>query len=586
MRQVSQLIVFASLVAALPGLAVSQVSQSCHVDEMRDQVSPERLPGPQKLTHIGNASLKITANREAQAWFNQGLNLLHDFWDYESARAFQQGIRADARCAMCYWGLYQALSNYHSTSGDYAAAALAKAQERLQRVSRAERLYIEATVAQDQASRSMRRFDPDTARLWRELVRQYPHDTQAKIFLANAIQDGFDANGAPRPGQREALALFGEVIRVDPHNSAAHHYLVHSLEAVHPEQAVASAQVLASLAPASGHIVHMPGHIYYRLGDYARAEQSFMSSLEVDERYMREQSVSANDNWNYVHNLMYAIANLLEEGKMRQAEQLSEKIPVARGDLPSTMYTFSARDSISRIDPKLPVALRVADWAKALQLANASPDPAQPNLRFLKQSLIAFAEGMQAVGQGDVAAAEESFQEFDTLLKEANKRVNAAMPPPSAARPAVPRIQVMPDAVLPTLVSYLSVMSLELHGSVLLLKGQPEEGRTLFTQAAELEKGQGYREPPQYIRPVGEAQAAALLAANDWANARVAYQAALAERPRSGFPLFGIAMTHEHAGDVPAAVAAYTEFMQAWKDADAGLPQLVHAQAYLTEHRG
>jgi predicted TPR repeat methyltransferase len=85
---------------------------------------------------------------------------------------------------------------------------------------------------------------------------------------------------------------------------------------------------------------------------------------------------------------------------------------------------------------------------------------------------------------------------------------------------------------------------------------------------------------------VGEAEAAALLAAQDWTNALAAYQSALVERPRSGFPLFGIAMSHERAGNVPAAVAAYTEFMEAWKNADAGLPQLTHAQSYLAEHRG
>ena len=586
MAQVRRSILFASLLAALPGLAVSQTPPSCHVDEMRDQLPPEQLPRPLKLSGIGNASLKITARREAREWFNQGLNLLHDFWDYESARAFQQGIRADPNCAMCYWGLYQAQSNYHSTAGGYAAASLAKAQQLARGASRAERLYIEASVAHEKAVGPTRRQDTEEIRLLRELVTRYPRDLQAKVYLANAIQDGFDTNGEPRAGQREALALFHKIIEIDPRNSAAHHYLVHSLEFAHPEQAMESAQVLASLAPASGHIVHMPGHIYYRLGDYARAEQAFTSSLEVDERYMRKQAVSADDDWNYVHNLMYAIANLLEEGKIRRAEQLSQKLVVARGELPSTMYVFSVRDSISRIDPSLPVALRIADWAKALELSKASAEPAQPNLRFLKQSLATFAEGMLAAGKGDAAAAEESFRVFDAQLTDANKRASAPMPAPSGGGSGVPRIQVMPDALLSSLVGHLSVMSLELHGSVLLLKGQHAEGRMIFTQAAEQEKALGYREPPQSIRPVGEAEAAALLAAQDWSDALTAYKAALGERPRSGFPLFGIAMSHERAGDVLAAVAAYTEFMGAWKDADADLPQLAHAQSYLAEHRG
>jgi hypothetical protein len=128
-------------------------------------------------------------------------------------------------------------------------------------------------------------------------------------------------------------------------------------------------------------------------------------------------------------------------------------------------------------------------------------------------------------------------------------------------------------------------MSLEMRGSVLVLKGQPENGKQLFAWAVRDEQQLGYREPPHYIRPVGEAEGAALLAVQDWAGATAAYKDALAERPHSGFPLFGLAMSSEGAGDVTAAVAAYGEFLVAWRDADAGLPERLHAQAYLADHQ-
>src|SRR5690242_21545403 len=114
---------------------------SGHAMEMRDEVAPEKLPPPQKLTGIGNAHIRITATPEAQAWFNQGLNLLHDFWDYESARAFEQAVRIDPQCAMCYWGLYRAESYYHSTSPDYAAVSLARAVSLEKHASKRERMY-------------------------------------------------------------------------------------------------------------------------------------------------------------------------------------------------------------------------------------------------------------------------------------------------------------------------------------------------------------------------------------------------------------------------------------------------------------
>src|SRR4029079_17989987 len=102
------------------GDAWAQNVMTCHVMETRDQIAPEKLPPPQKLTGIGNSHIGITATAEAQMWFDQGLNLLHDFWDYESARAFEQSIRVDPKCAMCYWGMYKAERFSHRNDLYYA----------------------------------------------------------------------------------------------------------------------------------------------------------------------------------------------------------------------------------------------------------------------------------------------------------------------------------------------------------------------------------------------------------------------------------------------------------------------------------
>jgi hypothetical protein len=117
----------ALLIVGSAGQVAAQNSMSSHTMDMREEVAPENLPPPQKLAGIGNAHIRITSSPEAQMWFDQGLNLLHDFWDYESVRAFEQSVRVDPNCAMCYWGIHQAEKFRHSNAKYYSNQALARA---------------------------------------------------------------------------------------------------------------------------------------------------------------------------------------------------------------------------------------------------------------------------------------------------------------------------------------------------------------------------------------------------------------------------------------------------------------------------
>ncbi len=576
----------------------AQARMTCHAMDMREEVPPEKLPPPQKLTGIGNAHIRITATPEAQMWFDQGLNLLHDFWDYESVRAFEQSVRVDPQCAMCYWGVYQAEKFRHSNSAYFADPALAKAVSLKGRASKSERLYIEASVAAEAAEKSEKEEkktgDSKEVQLYRKLVKGSPDDMQARIFLANALSDGYDDNDQPRAGQKEALAIFQTVLKEDPENSAANHYWIHAVEASpHPEQALHSAEILGRLAPTSGHMVHMPGHIFYRTGDYAHAKESFAASMQADEQYMQAQHVDVDDDWNYVHNLMYAIANLMEAGQLSEATALSGKARAARGQLANTLYPWSTRDAISRLDPRLPVALRAADWATTLELLKSVDMSASlPNLQFLARQLTQFALGMQALDAHDLSRAEAASAQFDADLWRISNRLKDEADAKSKEKDkdekksdaAPPKLELMPDAMPKPLLNNLSIMSLELRAGVLMAKKQNAEAKKLYVRAAQEEKALGYHEPPAYVRPVGETEAAAYMAASDWAAATAAYKEALVERPRSGFPLYGIAMASEQSGDTTAATAGYADFLSAWKSADSNLPQLAHARDYVASH--
>ena len=564
---------------------------------------------PVRMEGIGNASIEIsTANAEARAWFGQGLNLLHDFWDYESERAFRESVRLDPECAMCWWGLSQSESFRDGESVE-AKVALAKAKGLMKRATPAERLYIKASLQEQEAREKEQKASAkggtkkaasvETAEKpekWKEtkatgtlrkLVKMRPEEVQARVFLAESLMDGFNKDGSPKRGTTEGQAVLREVLLAHPDDSAANHYWIHAVEpGVHPELALESARKLGGLAPASGHMVHMPGHIFYRTGDYEAARESFARSMAVDEAYMKARGVPVDDDWNYVHNMMYLIADLLEEGKVAEATEVSAKLNGARGTTDATLYRFSTRDGLTRLNTELPVALRGGEWMRAAgMLEGSKPDAAMTTMVWLRGALLEYVEGMAALEAGDAGGAAKHREALDAAMKvEPSDGGMKGMghPMPAGSGPAAGAGSK--DLMMKPVRSFMDVAQTELGASVLLADGKTAEADKAFAKAAEAESALGYREPPYYIRPVGETRGDALMRAGRYPEAKGAYQAALAERPNSGYPLYGVARAEAAMKDEAGAREAYGRMLAAWKGADAGLPQVVAARAWVKEH--
>jgi len=570
----------------LPFCASAQQMPVGHdMGEMLPITPPDQLPAPVRMTGIGNAHISITAAPEAQAWFDQGLNLLHDFWDYESMKAFEQGIRVDPNCAMCWWGLAQAEQSRGKEMATYSKQAIEKAAQLKDKITEPERLYIEAAQI-DPADKGKRGAHKQEIEILRKLVGEQPKDTHARLSLALALEAGYDKNSEPKKGEREAIQMLESILHDTPNDSATNHYWIHAIEpGNHPERAIQSAALLASLAPTSGHMVHMPGHIYYRVGNYAEAERWFSASTAADEHYMQQQHVGPDDDWNYAHNMMYAIANLMEQGRLNDANALSDHLAAARGQLSASLYIWSARDQMSRISRRLPVALRVADWDAVLAMlseANLPKGDSAANLRFLAAELTDYAKGMKALDAGDAVAAREHSVSMDAGLKQMKemraslKKSESNKDKKDGAKP--PTQPVMPDALPEPILKCLNIQSIELRASVLAAHHKLRAAKKTYQQAAKEEKKLGYHEPPFYIRPVAETEAASLLKAKDYKGAEEAYRAALVARPNSGFGLYGLALVKESAGDSTGAREAYSAFLKAWPRADANLPEVTHAQ--------
>jgi len=544
--------------------AAARAQMHVHAPPSEPRVDLAKLPAPQQIAGIGHAHIPITTrSAQVQAWFDQGLALVHCFWDYEALRAFEQAVRLDPDCAMCRWGLFQAL--WYAGADAQAKEELARAKALSDKASDREQRYIRAESAY--VEKSGEEGEKAYAHEMEALIDRYPDDLQARLLYAGHLGAGYDEHAEPRAGTIYEQMLLRSVLAVAPENAAANHYWIHAVEdSGHPERALESAGRLAQLAPSSGHIVHMPGHIYYKLGDYERARTSFLASMQVDTAYMAAQHVSANDDWNYAHNLSYLVAACAESGRYREARTHALSLAGLADDPNSRanagFYVIQIGATATRL------ALRYGRWDEAIvhPLAFGVPEERlEIWARDYRDGLVTYARAMQSLEQQRLGEADAQARQLDALLWSLGEVKLTGNQQQWRQRVS----------------DLLATSSLELRAALAAAHGEPERSAELFQRATDAERKLGYSEPPQYSRPAEEAQGAALLRAGHYPEARKAYQEALQRRPHSGFALYGIARSFELEGQRPAAVRAYREFLDAWRQADPDLPQLSVARAFI-----
>ena len=554
-----------SVGAQMPGMS--------HPDQTMSTMI-RNLPPPPLITGIGEASLKITTSSDvAQAYFNQGLRLLHCFWDFEAYRAFREAARQDPNAAMAYWGEFEALKMRGPIIED-TRAALEKAKSLMDKASDHEQFYIRAAEHEEDWDTS---GEPAAYRREMEwLIDKYPDDVDAQAFLALALMNGYDSDGHPGDTMTYSQSILQNLLTAHPNSAAANHYWIHAMEASsRPEAALHSADILASLAPHSGHMVHMPGHIYWRVGDYEKARQSFLDSVDVDEAYMAAQAIKPDEDWNYAHNLAYLVAACAESGRYREGLAWAKKL----GDIPTPLQMTSggfvvwAGASVARVH------IRFGDWRAVPNDPIAfGTDPASASAvaKGYSHGLDTYAEGMAAIEDGHFTDAAAYAETLDSDLWRLDASKPSKEEDGSNRAPAENRSQVL---------GILGAMSLDLRGNLELARGNTARGIDLIEQAADKEKKLGYSEPPRYFRPEQESLGYAYLKSRQWDQARDAFHAALLQRPRSGHALYGIAQSYALAGDVPHATSAYREFLASWPHADPDLPQMKQANAWLAAHK-
>ena len=494
------------------------------------------LPPPKLMKGIGNSTLKIeTSSTKTQAYFNQGISLLHNFWDFEAYRAFNEAIRNDSTAIMPYWGLLQMPTpNKDSIFKSKMENAVKKIKQLLPKATEHERLYGEIALLKD--SLKMKAY-PEISKKWELIVHKFPDDVEAKLFLALNKMAGFDTDMNPMEGQMYSEFLLKEIQRIAPNSHAFHHYWIHLKENCCPDEALNSANVLTSLAPSSGHIVHMPGHIYNRIGNYKKAHDSFVAAVKIDSIYMKKEGVEEVDDWNYIHNINYLINNCVHDGRHKEALYYAErlkKMPISK----NRKEIYDGRFFRQGLLAPGKMEMAFGNWQRATEEFERIVDNdsvfSYKNIEF-KNALTFFTKGMNALNNNDVSEAIAVSNNLDALLWRNAKQMD--------------KENILNEDFQNT----INTASLELQGCIASQQGKYEEAMTLLKKALKNEINLGYGEPPLYARPVAMSIADAHLKVEKYDDAVATYQALLKRFPKSAYIYNALRLLYVQKGDTAKA---------------------------------
>jgi tetratricopeptide (TPR) repeat protein len=514
-------------------------------------------PGAPVFTGLGDHHHPIsTRNRAAQALFDQGVRLLFGFNHAEAIRSFREAARLDPACAMCWWGVAFALGpniNLPMPADAVAPAwqALARAQALAAGASPEERAWIAALAARYSPDPAADRKPLDEAfaaamgRLWRD----YPADLDAGVFWAEAMMDTqpwdyWQADGAtPKGHGAEIVAALERIIAAEPRHPGALHLYIHAVEAsTTPQRAEAAADRLETLMPGAGHIVHMPSHIYYRVGRYGDAVAVNRRAARIDEAYIAACKAQGYYPVGYYgHNIHFlwstsqmmgrygdAIGAARRLVKAVDAVDTADKLPYAE------LYAFT------------PVAtlLRFGKWSAVLA------EPAPPAALKLDMAIWLQARGFALANTGDMAGA-RAVRTRLALLAGGDLSVYDAA--------GLPAKQMMA----------LSLALLD--GEIARRAGRLDEAIAAFRKAAQVEHDLPYTEPPYAYQPVSHLLGAALIEDRRPAEAEAVYRQSLDVYRRDGWALMGLSQALAAQGKAADAAQARRDFQSAWADADVTL---------------
>lgn len=528
-------------------------------DERALAIDPARATAPVApvLDGLGDLHHAVTTSSPAsQAFFDQGLRLTYGFNHSEALRAFKEAVRLDPGNAMAYWGWAYALGpniNLPMTPevGAQAYAATQKAMSLRDRVSSAERDYIEALARRyaDPAPEDRSGLDRAFADAMRDVAARHPEDPDALTVYADALMNLSPWNywypdGRPRPNTTQIIDTLEAVLRRYPDHMGALHLHIHALESVDARRAEVSADRLLKLAPAAGHLVHMPTHIYMRVGRYADAYDVNRLADAADNRYVAQCNAQGiYPLFYHRHNQHFLTWAAMYQGRSTAALEAARLISPG---LSPQMIAGPFSETVQHLMAQpLYVMVRFGRWRDILK--EPAPSAGYP----LIDAMWHYARGMAYERSGKPGDARRELAALD-----------------KAAASDSMRDKLVGFAPAPALLGVAAaVLRAEMAGD----RGDREGAVAALDRAVRVQDSFLYNEPPDWYFPTRHYLGAALLAAGRPGEAETVYWADLARNPANGYALFGLKQALEVQGRKADATDVDAQFRAAWKGADVQL---------------
>ena len=510
---------------------------------------------------MGDYHMPITtADPDAQRYFDQGMVLAFGFNHAESIRSFRAAQTLDPGCAMCFWGEALATGpNINVTSNGKATMTPAERADARTAIDQAlaltdgltpkERNWIQALDQRydGQADSPRDPLDRAWADALAEMAARYPDDTTVASVYAEALMntmpwDYWGPNGEAKPDTQAVIASLEAVMEADPGHPLALHLYIHALEASsNAAKAELAADRLANLVPGSGHLVHMPSHIYFRVGRYQDSALANIRAAEVDEAYIAQCNAQGfYPALYYPHNIHFLWASATMQGQsalsLDSARRVVANVRVEQVEQFPTIQFFRTVPMLSLV--------RFARWDEIL----AEPEPYEPFA--FARAIWHYGRGVAHAALGDAAAALVELAAIEALEPQVD--------------------EIFMGNVYPAR-DLLEIAKSLLKGEMAYRAGDAANAVLAFEEAVTLQDALPYTEPPFWYYPTRQSLGAALLANDRVDEAQAVFEADLEQYPMNGWSMFGLAEALRRQGDEAGAKQMTARFETVWQFADVSL---------------